>query len=356
MKYNRNLDNVEPYVVSAGVECNDDPKTEWLKLDWNESTIQPNPYLTRDINLFLSNEDLFHYPNTKCVDLIKRIADYNDISVDNILLFNGSDSALQNVFSCFINHAETEVCVFEPTYTQVFPFIKSTGGKIKTSKIQNIFTEHKYNFSDIEQSDIIYIVNPNNPTGFLIPQKTIIELLSKYRDKLFIVDEAYYEFSGYSMIKETEKYKNLIVTRTFSKAFSLAGIRLGYIATSRENIEIISKLRNSKEINSIAQICAISSLENVEYIRDFCKEVKKAREYFLNEMRKLDYVCCDSEANFVLMKVKNPISFIEFLKENKILIRDRSYLPGLQNCVRITIGNMQQTNRICDVIRKYKNE
>ena len=354
MKYNKNIDNIEPYIVSKGAELSEDQKQDWLKLDWNEATYQPNLNLLSDIQNFCAHNHLFHYPDVLASELKQRIADYNNIETKNIELFNGSDTALKIIFEVFINYSK--VLLFEPTYTQVKPFITFCGGEIISSEIKNIFSSHNQSFEDIEKADIVYIVNPNNPTGNAISKKAILDMVEKYNKKLFIVDEAYYEFCEITVIDEVDKYENLIVTRTFSKAFALAGLRLGYLVSNNKILKIINKVRNSKDINSIAQVSAISSLKNIQYIKDYCKEVTIAREYFINELRSLGYEVADSRANFVLVKVTNSKKFVEHLSSKKVLIRDRNNLINLKNCVRITIGNFAQMSRVINIIKDYNDE
>lgn len=353
MKYNKNIDVIQPYIVSKGAEISS-TEEEWLKLDWNEATIQPNPKLLDDINKFCKTNKLFNYPDVIAQELKKQIAHYNSVDVENIELFNGSDSALNTIFSVFIDNSN--VLLFEPTYTQVKPFINLYGGNIISSEISNIFTSHDYQFDDIDKADIIYIVNPNNPTGNLIAKSTILNLVDKYKNKLFIVDEAYYEFSNVTVVNEALNYNNIIVTRTFSKAFALAGLRLGYIVANKKLLQLINKVRNSKDINSIAQIGALSSLNNISYIKKYSSEVQQARSFFIEQLRNLNYEVANSESNFVLVKVHNSDNFIKYLNNNKILIRDRSSLTNLKNCVRITIGNFTQINKVIDIIKGYKNE
>lgn len=352
MKYNKNIDNIEPYIVSKGAELSDNE--EWLKLDWNEATIQPNPLVVDDVQKFCERNQFFNYPDVLALELKEQIAKYNNIDSKNIEIFNGSDSALNTIFSVFIDNSN--VLLFEPTYTQVKPFINLYGGKIVSSQIKNIFTSHDYNFNDIQNADIIYIVNPNNPTGKIIDKSIILNLVRQYSNKLFIIDEAYCEFSNITVIEEVNNYNNLIVTRTFSKAFALAGLRLGYIASNKNILNLINKVRNSKDINSIAQVAALSSLKNIEYVKAYCNEVELAKNYFIESLKNLNYQVVDSKSNFVLVEVRDSKKFVQFLNNNKILIRDRSSLINLNNCVRITIGNFKQMSKVINIIKEYNNE
>jgi histidinol-phosphate aminotransferase len=355
MKLNPNLENLETYSVSSGAELSKEEKNNWLKLDWNEATVQPNKNLINDIKQFIDTDNLFCYPDVLAKELKQLIADYNFVEKENIEIFNGSDSALSLLFSIFIFNG-AKVLLFEPTYTQVKPFIQINGGEIISSEIADIFGKHQYSLSDIKKADIIYIVNPNNPTGFCFDQDYLKEIISSNKDKLFIVDEAYFEFSGKTIVDEITNFENLIVTRTFSKAFGLAGVRLGYVCANKNIIKLINKVRNSKDINSFAQISAISSLKNINFIKNYCEEVKIARDFFINELTKLNYKVAPSEANFVLVKTSDSNDFINFLKEKKVLVRDRNSLINLKNCVRITIGTLGQMKRVVHIIKGYKNE
>lgn len=356
MKYNKNIDLIEPYRVSDGASLSQQDKGAWLKLDWNESTSEPNPDLKEELCKFILENDMYAYPDTTSDKLKKQIAEYNGVDSDNILLYNGSDSALESIFGCFIENGNTRVCVFEPTYTQILPFINFNGGIVKQSPIRDIFGEHEYNFNDISDCDIVYIVNPNNPTGGIIKKNTIVGLVEKNPEKLFIIDEAYYEFSKVSVSDQVKRFKNLIVTRTFSKAFGLAGVRIGYLVTGEQNISILSKIRNSKNINSIAQFCASYSLENINQVQAHCDSLEKSKIILYNKLKQKGLIYSYSHANFVLVKVKDSKLFISELKKKKILVRDRSLLMNLENCVRITVCNLEQIAKLCEVIEEYHND
>lgn len=346
MKYNKNLEHMSEYVLSDRINIEQD---EYIKLDWNELTTQPNSNLYLDLINLLKTEEFYSYPDVAARKLKEMLANYVGQHVSNVQIFNGSDSALRDIFATFVYNG-TKVLLYEPTYTQVKPFIQMMGGNIIISQIKNIFGTHDYNFEDIEKADIIYIVNPNNPTGFVLEKNVILELVKKYNDKIFIIDEAYYEFSNISLVDEVNNYENLIITRTFSKAFGLAGVRLGYIITNNKLLSLINKVHNVKEVNTIAQASGISSLNNIEDIKKYCSYVNQVREYFISELLKRKIEVADSKSNFVLIKLENANNLVEILKRKKILIRDRSNLTNLKNCVRITIGTMEQMNQILDVL------
>ena len=144
---------------------------------------------------------------------------------------------------------------------------------------------------------------------------------------------------------------NLIITRTFSKAFSLASIRLGYICTNIKNINEINKIRNTKEVNSFAQSLGLAALKNINYVKDRISIINNNKEFFINELKKLNIEFIDSMSNFVLIKVINSSDLINKLTNQNILIRDRSSFKGLENCVRITIGEYEDMETIIKTIK-----
>jgi histidinol-phosphate aminotransferase len=181
--------------------------------------------------------------------------------------------------------------------------------------------------------------------------------LQKAKESVVIVDEAYIEFCGLdkSVKALLEKYDNLIILRTFSKAFCLAGMRLGYILANPKYLEFIQRIRNSKEVSEISQVAGIAALRNWKYYEAYIGAVVEAKEYFIKEMKKKGYSIYDGHGNYVMVKVKHPHEFITSLRENKIYIRDRSYLPQLNNFVRITIGTKMQMQKVLSVVGRYED-
>ena len=233
IKINKRILKTKPYVVS-----NRSNKTELKKLDWNECNIPLSNEIQTIFNKTIKQINLTEYPPINNPKLIKMLADYCNVSKESIEIFNGSDSALEYIFSCFVDY-DTSVLIYEPNYTQIDNLISLQTDKVYRPRIKNILTKPEYDLSEIERADVIYISNPNNPTGFALEPSAIEELVSREPSKLFIIDEAYYEFYGKSCCYLTQQFDNIIITRTFSKAFSLASVRLGYICTNKRNIKII---------------------------------------------------------------------------------------------------------------------
>ena len=345
MKTNRNLKNIKSYVPSDRSQNN-----ESIKLDWNECNIPFNDDYLNKLSQSIYEVNLSEYPNINNKDLIIGLSNYCGISEENIQIFNGSDSALHYIFASFLN-PETKVLIFYPSYSQVESYIQLYSNNLNYSYIRDLFGSHEYDFNDIDNNDLIYITNPNNPTGKIIDPSVIEILLLKYPNKLFVIDEAYYEFSNKTCVGLVKNYTNIIVTRTFSKAFSLASIRLGYICSNINNIKEINKIRNTKEVNSFAQSLGLTALNNITYIKDRIKIINENKTIFTNELKKLNIEFIDSVSNFVLIKVKNSADLINKLTEKNILIRDRSSFKNLENCVRITIGEINHMELIIKTIK-----
>jgi len=344
MKINKRMHTLKKYVVSKRVS---DPKLK--KLDWNECSVEIDDALNKFFMHCLQEIKFSEYPEIKNKKLLKKIAEYCDIDQQNIEVFNGSDSALKYIFEVFVDE-DISVLVFNPNYSQINTYIRMQTNKLYFSDIQDIFGQHKYNFDDIENHDVVYISNPNNPTGHVLLPSTIEKIVKENPKKMFIVDEAYYEFCKLSCVELIKKYDNLIVTRTFSKAFGLASARLGYMCSSVKNINIVNKIKNHKEVNSFAQNLGIVALNNIDMIEKRVNKVNKNKNAFCYDLKKNNIEYVDSKSNFVLLKTKKHKTVLKQLLENNILVRDRSYMDNLESCIRVTIGEQKDMDKIIEIL------
>lgn len=347
---NRNLKNVSYYTPSIRSESAD-----VVKLDWNECNLKFDENYLTILKNSLMDVNFSEYPKICNTQLIDRLSEYCGVAPQNVQIFNGSDSALHYIFACFLN-PDSKVLVYTPNYTQIESYINLYSDNLNYSKITDIFDKHMYIFNNIDDNDIIYISNPNNPTGYLLDPNIIESLLQRYPDKLFVIDEAYYEFAQESCCPYTIAYDNIIVCRTFSKAFSLASIRLGYVCAHPSILSEVNKIRNSKEVNSFAQTLAITALSNIQYVQNRVHNILENREFFISGLKDMNIEHVDSSANFVLVRVPNCTQLIKNLESKNILIRDRSMLDNLKDCARITIGEMSDMQIILEEIRKITSD
>jgi len=346
IKTNINLDLIEEYKPSNRIDG-----VDVKKLDWNECNLPYDEEYSKLLASSLTSINYSEYPNINNENLLNKISSYCGVGLDNVQTFNGSDSALHYILATFLNR-DTKVLIYYPNYSQIETYVRLYSNNVNHSEINDLFGVHEYNFYDIIHNDVVYISNPNNPTGFCLKPEIIESLLKKYPNKLFIIDEAYYEFSNKSCSKLVNTHKNIIVTRTFSKAFSLASIRLGYICASKELMKSINKIRNTKEVNSFAQKLGEIAIDNFDYIQRRIDIVKINRDKLQKVLfeNKIDFI--KSEANFILIKVLDSKKIIEELSNLKILVRDRSMFKGLENTIRVTIGEWDDMEIIINTILK----
>ena len=288
------------------------------------------------------------YPDITATQLKNKLSEYVSLPVDFIEVYNGSDDALKDIITVFVDK-DTHVLSYQPSYTQVNTFITTNTENYMKVNIKDPLGKHEYDFDYCKVNEVVYLVNPNNPTGKLLPVEEIKKLVKTYPNTLFIVDEAYYEFAKQSCSHLVVSHKNLIVTRTFSKAFGLASVRLGYCMGHPDTLSHIRKIRNGKAVNTLGQLCGIAALNDLDYLQSRIDEMNDAKKFFIDNLPNY-YNALDSDANFVLVKTPDSKKLLEKMKENKILIRDRSAFDNLENCVRITIGSKKQIIRVLDVM------
>jgi histidinol-phosphate aminotransferase len=216
-----------------------------------------------------------------------------------------------------------------------------------------------------QKTKVIYISNPNTPTGSYFSKKEIIDILQKAKNSIVIIDEAYFEYSNFTVTDLINEYDNLIVIRTFSKAFSLASLRLGYCLSCEKNTKEIKKVKEllPESVNKFAQIAGIYALKDIKYMKQNVTSVKKARKFLTKELRKLNLKVYDSTGNFILINFnsnKKAIQIKILLEKKGVFIRDRTNKPKLKGCLRIGLPKYKESKillkKIKEVLIEVKNE
>lgn len=348
--------NLKPYVNGSHSEEIINNHKKILKLDSNEATIPPSPRVLMALSHHIQEGPLNWYPDVDSSCLKRKLSKYVGLPEKNILTFNGSDHALKIVTRVFLEK-DDEAIIFHPTYDHFRVYVQSSDAHIKpVREALNISFKEKILKGLTEKTKIVYLVNPNNPTGHLTPQSEIAEALEFYNNLLFIVDEAYFEFCGETSAPLVKKYKNLIVTRSFSKAFGMAALRCGYLLADEELCHEISKVRIGKNINSLAQMAGSHALDDLEYMRHFVDEVKTTKAWILQSLRDIGLVVRDTPANYILIRFAEPEKVIHELREQNIYIRDRSNLADLEGFVRLTIGDQFTMKRFWRVFSSLSKD
>ena len=317
-----------------------------IKLDANEGE-----------NLFFKNIDdidldvlkeINRYPDSSAEKLREKIGEYIGINPENIIAGNGSSEMIELVMKTFIDKGD-KILSFVPTFAMYDIFSKIYSAEfIGIEGKSGDFSTPRDDFSvDIDiliekakeiNPKLILVCNPNNPTGDLISSDDIEKLL-KNTDALVVLDEAYIEFADVSMVDEIDKYKNLIVLRTLSKAIGLAGIRLGYMAANREIIDWVSKVKAPYSLNSLTQAFGIMAIDRRDLIEDYIKREKTEREKMYNELKALGLKVYPTSTNFILFY--SEIDNLSGKTQNDgILIRE--FAGDLEGYYRVTVGSKDE--------------
>ncbi len=362
---NKYLRNLSPYKVASHKvwEVTASERSKILKLDWNEATIPPSPKVKERILKVIQDDSIYPlYPSTHNPEIIELLSQYLKTNKENIQYFASSDSAHEYLVRVFVAPGDP-VLVLGPTYDNFRLSCQTQGAQVYFQEYDPGFHWNKSRFEqrikEVNPS-LIYICNPNNPSGTIVPLNDLISMFQNFPDVVFLVDEAYAEFSGISIVPEINRFDNLVVSRTFSKAFAMANFRAGYLVSGKENIDQISKIRNPKNVTTVTQEAVIGALQDIPYMLDYVDEVKRARAVFTEELNQLDYVntVYQSQGNFVLvdfisLEVKNEMC--EFLADNQIFVRNLTHSDMLRSSLRITIGTQSQMSRVIEIMKQFNN-
>lgn len=326
-----------------------------IKLDANEG----KNILFQDINKtgiqFSEEFDINLYPDSEASLLRTEIGKYLNINPDNIVAGNGSSEMIELVMKTFIDKDDI-ILSFVPTFSMYPIFSKIYSAKFIGIKSNDDFSTDMDVLIRIAKEinpKVIFLCNPNNPTGYLTDKNEIKKLLENV-DSIVVVDEAYIEFAGDSMVEEISQYKNLIVLRTLSKALGLAAIRLGYMISCQEIIRVIMKVKSPYNLNSISQYIGIEALKNKDKIFKYVEEVKIERDYLYGELIQLPLKVYKSDTNFIFFK-SDVDGLSKKLEKEGILIR--SFSGDLEGFYRVTVGSRWENEEFLKSLKGIlKNE
>ncbi len=319
-----------------------------MLLDFNERTVSPSQKALDAITNFIEGKKLNLYP--EYFDFCERIAAYAKVSPEQAMVTNGSDQGIDLIFRTF-TQKDDEVIIPSPSFAMFYQCAGIMGNKIIKPEYCAVGAENfqplRFPCKEIlgaitSKTKLIVLCSPNNPTGTPISLEQIEAIIQKAPNAIVYVDEAYYEFSGVTAAGLISKYPNLIITRTFSKAFGLAALRVGYVLSGQQNIEQMLKVRGPYDINSLAYYAATGALDDIEDLEKYVEEVmnraKPLMEKFFTE-NGIQFF--ESTANFLLFFPKsNPQKLFKKLKQDGCLLRPRKGYLG--NTLRLSIGTKKQ--------------
>ena len=303
-------------------------------------------------------EQYNRYPDPLQYKVKKRLSEIKGVPVRNIFLGNGSDEAIDILFRSFCNPGVDNVIIAPPTYDMYQ--VSANINDVEVRKV-NLTHEYQLNLEGIaeaidEHTKLIFICSPNNPTGNSINRDDIETLLANFNG-LIVIDEAYINFSRQkTFIQELTEYANLVVLQTLSKAWGLAGLRIGMAFASEEIIEIMNKVKPPYNINEASQQLALKALQNVEQVNSWIKETLAQRDKLVLNLKNFDFVLdiYPSDANFILVKTTAPKPIYDFLVEKGIIVRDRSKVELCEGCLRITVGTPAENEVLIKTLQQYK--
>lgn len=300
---------------------------------------------------------LNRYPDPNQLILRRRLADINNVAVDKIFVGSGSDEVIDLMYRIFCEPGSDNVIIPEPTYGmyRVSAAIHnvSVRASILTDEFQLDVQEILQRVND--STKIIFCCSPNNPTGNMFSRKDLLQLCAS-TEALIVVDEAYIEFAGSTSIAEyIETHPNLVVMRTLSKSWGLAGIRLGYCIAHPAIIEFMQKVKAPYNVNSVSANLALTALNAINDRQTIVEVIRRERKRLMSHLNSLHCVrrVFPSDANFFLVRVDDAATLYLKLIEKGIVIRDRSSEPKLENCVRITVGTPEENNALITALEEF---
>src|SRR6266481_2581585 len=326
-----------------------------LRLDFNENTVGCSPRVLARLRA-LDPEQLARYPEREPVE--KAVAEFLGVAPSETLLTNGVDEAIHLLCETYLEPGD-EACIVVPTFAMYRIFAAATGARIVSVPAKAGF---RFPIGEVRQqvnsaTRLIAIANPNNPTGSVARVEDLLLIADSAPDAALLVDEAYFEFYGETLVSKWRERPNIFVARTFSKEDGLAGLRVGVFMESAQQMSSVCRVASPYNVNSVALACLPDALADQEYVNRYSTEVRTGRERLQWELKSLGIAFWPSQANFVLMRLGDLNSvFIRGMRERGILVRDRSRDHGCEGCVRITLGSAAQTDRLLEALRETLQE
>ncbi len=297
------------------------------------------------------------YPDPLQLKVKEKIAFIKKIPVDQIFLGNGSDEAIDLLFRCFCEPGIDEVVIFPPTYGMYE--VSANINNVKLNRVP-LTEQFQLDLEALEQTikpstKIIWICSPNNPTGNSIDREAIEMILNNF-DGLVVIDEAYINFSRQkSWLSDLQDYPNLVVLQTLSKAWGLAGIRLGMAFASPEIIGYLNKVKPPYNISEPVQELAVKALEEIGQVNDMIVTLVNERQNMVSSLLQNEEVVkiYPSDANFLLVKFKDAAGLYKYFVEQGIVVRDRSNVVLCEGCLRITVGTPQENQKLLGSLNSF---
>ncbi len=322
-----------------------------LRLDFNENTLACSPRVAEALQAVTAGA-LTRYPERGPVEALA--ARHLGLRPEQALLTNGVDEAIHVLCQAFLDPGD-EILLPVPTYSMYEVYASSADARIVS--VQASRKDWAFPFEQVlkavtPRTRLIALANPNSPTGTAVPRGQILTIAKQAPHSIVLADEAYFHFHGETVVDDLSAFPNLVVARTFSKAYGLAGLRLGLLAAGENVMRWLRRVISPYSVNTLALACLPAALEDTQYLNWYVGEVRAARAELHAVCDELGIHAWPSEANFVLLEV-GPAhrEFTRAMHDRGVLVRDRSADPGCDGCVRVTVGTREQMRAAHDALR-----
>ncbi len=350
--------DLEPYNATEGRYPRlNDLRSGILKLDRNETTVGPSPAAVEAIKNFIINRPLNWYPDPDAEELKIKISQYVSHPPDHVSCYGGTDIALEHIARTYLEQG-TEIVISAPVFSNVRVAAKSTGARVIEVYHPDAFNPGIETLVEHigPRTRMIYISNPNDPTGALFSEAELVFLLAYAENVMIVVDEAYFEYCGRSAVDLVKRFPNLTIVRSFSNVFGLASLGVGYIISDPENLEFIQRIKTGYGLNSVAQIAAFAALENLDYTREYIVAVNQSKKVLSSNLPEIGYEFQMTPANFFLLRISEPGEATEFLEQEGIMVRHLAGIEQLEGYLRVTIGTPEQTDGLLLVLSRMAEQ
>ncbi|MFH1824100.1 MAG: histidinol-phosphate transaminase [Candidatus Firestonebacteria bacterium] len=350
------IDKLQPYIPGKPVaEVQRELSiTDIIKMASNENPLGSSPKAISAIRKVL--QDISFYPEGSCYELRKNLAKKLEISEENLIFGNGSDEILLMIGEAFLNPGDEVIqAVPELTFVEYKAITLVANGTPVFVELKNYtYDLEKMAEKVTQKTKLIFVANPNNPTGTIVTKTQVEEFLKKVPEDVIVVfDEAYYEYVERADYPESIDYvkegRNVIVLKTFSKIYGLAGLRIGYGMAKKEIIDILEKVRQPFNVNYLAQVGANAALKDIKFVEESKRVNNVGKKYLYSSLDELDIPYVLSEANFIFIDLKKDAKpVVEKLMEEGVIVRK----IGTGTTIRVTIGKEEQNKRFIEILKR----
>ena len=334
-----NIKNIQPYSSAR-----------------NEFTVSNSDLIYLDANENPFENGFNRYPDPQQQKVKQLFAKMKNVSTKNLLLGNGSDEVLDLIFRAFCEPNKDNIIILPPTYGMYKVLANINAIEVKEVQLTNDFQPKTQTIllAANQKSKVLFLCSPNNPTGNSFLRLEVEKLLNQFKG-IVVIDEAYIDFSEQeSWLNRLEEFPNLIITRTLSKAFGLAGIRLGVCYASKEIIKVLNSIKPPYNVNELTQQKALDKLKKVDEVQNEIQQIKSQKELLVSKLSNINFIkkVYPTDANFLLIKVDNATKRYQQLIEKGIVVRNRTNQPLCKNCLRFSIGTAAENEQLIKILNK----